>query len=204
MIEDFLANLKNSRLLTAAQPADVEHEFGPAVAQGLEVRRMAEEVPVFGVAFGADNQTLAVGTGSGAATYLRVWNVTHESRPTSKTWKGFADAISSVDISPDGTRVLACGNPIKLIDRKRGSESTMTVERPTSLRYSPDGKTVAGHFWDHLQIWSANSFTEQRSISGGPAHDVAFTTDGRHVVTANANGTLYIIRLEERSAKSPD
>lgn len=171
------------------------------VAQGLEARRLPEELPVFGVAFGADNQTVAVGTGSAASTYLKVWNLANEKRPTSKAWKGFADAISSVDISPDGTKVLACGNPVKLIDLKRGSESTMNINRPTSLRYSPDGKTVAGYQGDHLQLWSANSFTEQQSIPLRFARDVAFTPDGRHIVTANANGTLYILRLEERDAK---
>jgi WD40 repeat protein len=33
---------------------------------------------------------------------------------------------------------------------------------------------------------------------GGAIPKVAFTPDGRHLVTTNGNGTLYILRLRER------
>jgi WD40 repeat protein len=37
--------------------------------------------------------------------------------------------------------------------------------------------------------------------SGGVFRHLTFTPDGRHLVTANANGTVYVLRLKEWLAK---
>jgi hypothetical protein len=35
----------------------------------------------------------------------------------------------------------------------------------------------------------------------GPVYDLAFASDGRHIATANGNGTVYILRLPAPATK---
>jgi WD40 repeat protein len=68
------------------------------------------------------------------------------------------------------------------------------------LRISPDGSKVVarGDSSTTTLVLVSDSRTgkqlHQWGLSG-PFDDVAFSPEGRHVVTANANGTLYVFRL---------
>ncbi len=67
-----------------------------------------------------------------------------------------------------------------------------------SVAMSPDGKkfAVGG---DRLELRDAKDFKilRQWALPGG-THP-SFTPDGRHLITCNANGTIYVLRLEEQN-----
>ena len=56
-----------------------------------------------------------------------------------------------------------------------------------------------------MRLWNPNKKygnllkTFQLAPPGGGIHQVAFTPDGRHLITANGNGTIYVLRLQEWS-----
>ena len=77
-----------------------------------------------------------------------------------------------------------------------------TVGRIDGLSFSLDGKLLAGIGWDcQLRIWNTVDWTLRQTIDVAPTGSwirrVAFTPDSRHVVTANENGTIYVLRLAE-------
>ncbi len=75
------------------------------------------------------------------------------------------------------------------------SESFKPESWAMSASFAPDGKTFAtGGDW--ITLWDAGSRTPLREWKlPGRVYRVAFAPDGRHLVTANANGTLYVLRL---------
>ena len=73
---------------------------------------------------------------------------------------------------------------------------------------SPDGELLATSEIDGMvRLWDPHRKRDnlQKSFQlgppGGSFNRVVFTPDGRHLVTANANGTVYVLRLKEWSAK---
>ena len=71
-----------------------------------------------------------------------------------------------------------------------------------TVAFSPDGRRLAASFWEHgvstgLQIINlANGVVEKRLTFPGQVQEVTFTDDSRHLITGNANGTIYVVRLE--------
>lgn len=74
----------------------------------------------------------------------------------------------------------------------------------TSLASNPNGKNICNASSDgQLALLASESLSVERTLSLGGrqlvAREVLFTPDGRHVVTVNSNGTVYILRLEDWS-----
>jgi len=106
-------------------------------------------------------------------------------------------------IAPDGKTVAALTldrlhfqflaegkTPIPLLD----------TGRAWSVAFSPDGQSVvtAGH---RLIVWElATSRPLHQWTLPGPVQWATYAPDGRHLLTANSNGTIYVLRL----APSPD
>ncbi len=71
------------------------------------------------------------------------------------------------------------------------------------MAFSPDGRRLAASYWENgasagVQIIQlASGVVEKRLTFPGRVHELTFTDDSRHLVTGNANGTIYVVRLNE-------
>jgi hypothetical protein len=63
--------------------------------------------------------------------------------------------------------------------------------------FSPDGRTLAAAgLGGQVSLWETATGKKYREWQlPGPVHRLAFLEDGRHLVTANENGTFYVLRL---------
>ncbi len=136
---------------------------------------------------------------------LRVWNVT-ESGLTECAKLGLP-RLRCQTLSPDG-RILVAGcdrrddTAIHRWELEGGKVTELPViTTPTELRslaYSPDGKTIAaGELQGGLAIYDVVlGRTLQRWKLPGEVIGLFFAPDGRHLITGNANGTAYVLRLK--------
>ena len=65
-----------------------------------------------------------------------------------------------------------------------------------TLTFAPDEKTLAGAFGEQMVLWDTTTGRRLRTWNFTTrVHHLAFAPDGRHLVTANGNGTVFILRL---------
>jgi WD40 repeat protein len=106
--------------------------------------------------------------------------------------------------APDGRSLLAGGGDgsLHLFTRsgdgwKRGAGLGKKTWSVNAAAFSTDSRTVAVVGNDgQAALWEAPTGKLVREWPlRWPIFDVAFASDSRHVVTANANGTLYLLRV---------
>ena len=72
------------------------------------------------------------------------------------------------------------------------------------LAMSPDGQFLAVANWNGLCVWSA---AEGKKIKSwrlpGRCCNVRFAPDSRHLLTGNANGSIYVWRVAQPKARTP-
>lgn len=150
---------------------------------------------VAAVAFSPDGRTVATGSYDGTARLYDPF--------TAKERAVFQDnaAIESIALSPDGQR-LAVGNflkVVKLFDTQ--SQKEVRAFPPLaavckSLAYSPDGKLLAAVCRDgKVLVWNTKNNEQEDWQLPGAANGVHFALDSRHLAVANANGTIYVLRV---------
>src|SRR5262249_8297412 len=109
-------------------------------------------------------------------------------------------AVYALAYGPQG-RWLASGGldgAVRLWDPKTGGELWSRKEhqvRVRSLAYSPDGRLASAD--DEGRVLLCNPAGEKLGeiLLPGAVRGLAFARDGRHLATANANGTVYLLRL---------
>jgi WD40 repeat protein/tRNA A-37 threonylcarbamoyl transferase component Bud32 len=116
-------------------------------------------------------------------------------------------AVNDVAFSPDGRTLAAVGDApdfaVRLWDPETGQETTWAGHKGAvrGLTFSPAGPLLATCAEDDtVRLWNrSGSDPQARTIDlGAPpsgVRAVAFTPDGRYLVTANGNGTLYVLRV---------
>ncbi len=162
--------------------------------------------PVRCVAYSPDGKRLA----SGGDRTVRLHDLAG-GRP--RTFEAPA-AVNDLAFSPDGRTLAAvCDGPqgaVCLWDLATGSEARLSdghAGAAFGLAFSPSAPLLATCGADGtVRLWDLRAAdSAPRTIGPGPfggaVRSVAFTPDGRHLLTANANGLIYVLRVGDEFAK---
>jgi WD40 repeat protein len=154
---------------------------------------------IWGVAFSPDGKRAATTSEDGTA---KVWDVS--AGDTLVTLAGHPDIVTRVRFLQDGNHLVTSGTDKTLriwdLSRKRGvEESTLQGHYAgwnTTLALSPDWTRIAANEPDGaIRIWSLDSNQESsRMRDGHKGHlwAVAFSPNGRKLITAGDNNLVYV------------
>src|SRR5262249_2745925 len=120
-------------------------------------------------------------------------------------------AFLSAAFSPDGRRFLLPGldGVLRRWDLDGGAVKDLTplpgyaADQGVCAAPAPGGNSVAAGWADgRVVVWGLPSGKKLHEWHlPGPVHGVPFASDGRHLATANGNGTIYVLRLAPPPAK---
>ena len=158
---------------------------------------------------GPDGTTLACGNDAKnwLPGSLQLWDLS--GKEPKKSSEPFGEAYVGLALSPNGKTLASFeyGKGVKLWDLSGAKPKLRTVlEDPDfDVHYSgtpafaPDGKTLAYAAGKTVSLWDVQGRQAKRLRKWHPPGDVAkvtFAPDGRHLITANGNGTAYVLRLD--------
>lgn len=181
------------------------------VATGRVLHTFGEySSPVYSVAFSPHGDTVVTGTWGRETLetpdgkkvvreryYLKLWDAGKGEEL--RNFDGFASTPFSVAFSPDGMLVASGGSDktIRLWEMANGKPRTLSGhrDRVSSVAFSPkDGKILASGSWDHqLKLWNVDS--GESSTLGGVSTQVAFSPNGKTVVSGNGQTSDSNLRL---------
>ena len=141
---------------------------------------------------------------------IQIWDVKDDeliSRVALPPFGGFQTATyQQFAVSPDGLTVATvASNGLGLWNLKSDlTQPTTRFETSgfSAVAFSPDGRRLAASFWENgasagVQIINlATGVVEKRLTFPGRVSELTFTDDGRHLITGNANATIYVVRLQ--------
>ncbi|KAF8752175.1 WD40 repeat-like protein [Rhizoctonia solani] len=127
----------------------------------------------------------------------------YSGRPIVEPLKGHISTVSSVDFSPDGTRIVSGSDDLSIW--VWDVESGQLVLGPlqghsswiNSVQYSPDETCIASCSYDGpIRIYDATT-GETRLVSApeehrSPISSIRYSPDGTHIVAGLHNGKLYV------------
>jgi WD40 repeat protein len=168
---------------------------------GRETRAEKTGDQVKCVAISRDGKRLAF---SGTGRRLKAWDLPNEIELLSPQPKGL-NSITRVTFSPAGSHLLVLGHsaPPQELDATTGKHVRTfpgaAGDYPLGV-YSADGRFLIGvRGATELVVWAVGSGAIVNQVplppAAGVVRDLALAADGRHVLTANANGTVYVFRL---------
>jgi WD40 repeat protein len=147
--------------------------------------------------FSADGELAGMGGPDGS---VRIWNIPKKERVNDSP--KHAKPLGDVAFTPDKTRVIAGDQDGEVrVWNLKGEPNPRTFKTAAAglggLACSPDGKRVAalgaGGVVDVCEIETGRSL--RKWALGTDVVSIAFTPDGRGLVTANKDSTLYLLEL---------
>jgi eukaryotic-like serine/threonine-protein kinase len=161
---------------------------------------LEDKAPINAVAWSRDGMTLA----AAADKSIRVWDV--GSRRVQADWLAHEAAVTCLAVSPDGSRIAsastqwsrATGGEVRVWDTVAGKQTAtlLTREPITSLVFHPQGHTLAVGTGQaevgRIELYDLSSSQIQRTLTGhgGPVTSLAFSTDGRALISGGSDHTV--------------
>jgi len=170
-----------------------------AAGEESKSRLLSESAPEDAKAF--------IHTTAGTNKTVKVWDVA-----TGQIVRIIPGPIGPVAFSPDGQTLVTGGfddgyrEKIPLWDVATGKLRLVLQGHKRhgfSAAFSPNGKTIATWCDDGtVRLWDAATGAAREVITlchrGGVISQVAFSPTGRYLATANGNGTVYILHVEDK------
>jgi tetratricopeptide (TPR) repeat protein len=185
-------------LAVGGAPARTPHIPG----SGERLRLEGHEGAVTCLAFSPDGRHLLTG---GADRSVRLWDL--DRGLELRCLPGHRDHVCSVSFAPDGRRALssATDKSVRLWDLQAGLQ-LHSFDRRTNrvVAFAPDGRQAAsGSLYDGMvRLWEVDTGREVAAFQGHTDWVVAlaFTPDGRWLLSGAMDRTLKVWNLESRRA----
>jgi serine/threonine protein kinase len=166
----------------------------------------ATEIPqgALSLSFSPDSNTLAIGPGQGE---VQLWSVAGKPSLRQTLPQGYHPARFALTA---GKNLLATGGPNNVqvlhwdLDKDRAfprpkpKQFHVSEGLTVGLAYTPDGTRLAVAKKEQLFVWDVISGERYYRPLPCEVKHIAFAPDGRHLATANMDGTVYIFRLPAR------
>jgi WD40 repeat protein len=156
------------------------------------------ETDVGALEFSRDGKVLVSGGGEGS---IRVWDLAAQREIVEPM--GAGGSVARVALSPDGQSMTSSAHftgTLLLWDLWGHSDPVELDARGSSgapsMAYSPDGRTLAytsGELRLSIVLWDLVNGTPRATLEGGATIlTMAFTPDGRRLVTGHSNGEVAL------------
>ena len=159
------------------------------------------------VSFSPDGSTIASGNWDNT---VRLWDA--DTGRHIKTLKGHIDSVWSVSFSPDGNTIASgsstlggtigirsgtWGKTVFLWDVNTGKYIDTLIGHPdhaSSVRFSPDGSTIASGGDHTVRLWDANTRRHIDTLIGhtGEVYNVSFSPDGNTIASGSDDDTVRL------------
>lgn len=133
--------------------------------------------------------------------WVHVWDV--KSREKIRTKRSFNGPPLDVDVTTNGHHFIAGAGVLGVYNLTTlDPDFTLPLEHTRSVSVSPDGRLLAQvDKLGRLHVVDLESQSIVRKFQLGPPYgminQVEFASDSRHVLAANGNGSIYILRLAD-------
>jgi WD40 repeat protein len=148
--------------------------------------------------FTLDGEMVALGFKDGS---VQLWNLKTNER-VGGDWAAFNKDLGDIGVTPDKKRIIAsdaeCNIKVYDIAQKKVIKEFRAHEALLNgLMVGPEGTrfaTISDH--GEVRLWKADTGEELRSWSlPTPVRNLAFSADGKKLITANGDTTLYVLNL---------
>jgi WD40 repeat protein len=186
------------RVGVADQVASTAQVFDPS---GKPLESLTErEKRVNCLAFSNDAELVAMGSVDGL---VRIWSIAKSERPFGGDMPAHQKGLGDMVFTPDKTKLITGDEDgeIKIWDlKKREAIKTLTAHKTglAAIIISPNGArfvtAAANGTGAEIKLWDTASGKELRSWDlPTQIHGIVFTPDGKGLVTANGDTTLYLL-----------
>jgi len=148
--------------------------------------------------FSADGEVAALGFSDGS---VQLWKLTNNER-IGGDWAAFNKDLGDIAVTPDKKKVIAadaeCNVKIYDIEAKKVLKTFRAHQANLNgVMVGPTGNrfvTLSDN--NEVKVWNTDTGEEVRSWSlPTPVRNVAFSADGKKLITANGDTTLYVLNL---------